>query len=95
MSAYTWIVTRDTQLGDSSDAVGRIGPPGAAGRAPFDRVIREGAHFRMLSAAGEVQFSGYILGRYDGREPLEDYGRANGCTVIEYERDGQWYPLDG
>ena len=69
MSEYTWIVTRDSVLGDSSDAVGKIGPRGATKREPFDRVIIDGEHFRMLSADGEVQFSGYILGAFDGREP--------------------------
>lgn len=94
MSRYTWIVTRDTVLGDSSDAVGRIGPPGAKDRAPFDRVIRDGAQFRMLDAAGTVQFSGYILGEYSGHEPLDDFGRASGCVRIEYERGGEWQALD-
>jgi hypothetical protein len=72
---YTWIVTRDTILGDSSEAVGKIGPSGAANRAPFDSVIIHGEHFRMLNDAGEAQFSGYILGNYRGHEPLDDYGR--------------------
>ena len=52
--------------------------------------IIEGDHFRLLNEDGNVQFSGYILGEYTGREPLEDYGRANGCTAIEYEHEGSW-----
>ena len=94
MSRYTWIVTADSILGDSSDAVGRIGPKGAEGRARFDTVIVQGEHFRMRNAAGEVQFSGYILGDYEGPEPLDDYGVANGCSDIEYEKDGQWVALE-
>ena len=94
LSSYTWIVTRDTILGDSSEAVGKIGPSGAQNRAPFDKVIIYGAHFRMLNAAGEAQFSGYILGTYSGREPLDDYGSENGCTSIEFERDGEWLSLE-
>ena len=94
MSSYTWIVTRDSVLGDSSDAVGRIGPKGAANRARFDQVIINGEHFRMLNAEAEPQFSGYVLGQYDGREPLDDYGADNGCTAIEYERDGEWFSLE-
>ena len=89
-AAYTWIVTRDAVLGDTSDAVGRIGPPGVRGRAPFDRVIREGAHFRLLDAAGDSQFSGYIMGTYRGSEPLDDFGRDNGCVRIDYEGEGGW-----
>ena len=94
MSTYTWIVTRDTVLGDTSDAVGKIGPSSAKKRERFDKVIIDGAHFRMLNAGDEVQFSGHILGEYHGREPLEDYGRENGCVRIEYEQDGDWIPVE-
>ena len=95
MSNYTWIVTRDTILGDSSEAVGKIGPPGSKNRAAFDSVIIHGEHFRMLNMAGEAQFSGYILGEYRGPEPLSDYGLANGCSRIQYERDGEWVEVKG
>jgi hypothetical protein len=90
---YTWIVTRDTILGDSSEAVGKIGPSGSTNRAPFDSVIIHGEHFRMLNDAGEVQFSGYILGQYRGNEPLDDYGAKNGCAFIEFEQEGHWVSL--
>ncbi len=91
---YTWIVTRDTILGDSSEAVGKIGPSGSPNRASFDSVIIHGEHFRMLNDAGEAQFSGYILGNYHGREPLDDYGSENGCSLIEFEQDGEWLSLE-
>lgn len=90
MSKYTWIVTRDSLLGDTSEAVGKIGPSGAKARERFDVVILNGEHFRLLDAMGRAQFSGYIIGEFAGSEPLEDYGRANGCVSIEYERDGRW-----
>jgi len=93
-SHYTWIVTRDTILGDSSQAVGKIGPSGSSNRAPFDSVIIHGEHFRMLDDAGEAQFSGYILGNYRGPEPLDDYGSGNGCCMIEFEHDGEWLSLE-
>lgn len=91
---YTWIVTRDTILGDSSEAVGKIGPSGSSERAPFDSVIIHGEHFRMLNDSGEAQFSGYILGNYRGHEPLDDYGAENGCSMIEFEHDGEWVSLE-
>jgi len=91
---YTWIVTRDTILGDSSEAVGKIGPSGSKNREPFDAVIIHGEHFRMLNDAGEVQFSGYILGQYQGSEPLDDYGSENGCAKIEFELEGGWVSLE-
>ena len=94
MNKYTWIVTRDTVLGDSSDAVGKIGPKGAENRARFDKIIIHGEHFRLLNEAGETQFTGYILGEFEGREPLDDYGLENGCNDIQYERDGEWIPLE-
>ncbi len=92
MSKYSWIVTRDTILGDTSDAVGKVGPSGAENRARFDKIIIHGEHFRLLNADGQVQFTGYILGEYAGTEPLLDYGNANGCTAIEYELEGEWVP---
>ena len=94
IARYTWIVTRDTILGESSEAVGKIGPSGSTNRAPFDAVIIDGEHFRMLNDAREAQFSGYILGDYRGHEPLEDYGSENGCAFIEFERDGEWLSLE-
>ncbi len=93
MSKYTWIVTRDAVLGDSSDAVGKIGPKGEKDRERFDKVILNGAHFRLLNEDNQAQFTGYILGDFQGLEPLIDYGRDNGCSRIEYERDGDWVAL--
>ena len=90
MSEYTWVITRDSVLGESSDAVGKVGPSGADRRQPFDVVIRDGDRFRLLNGEGRVEFSGYILGKYEGAEPLADFGRDNGCTTIEYARDGDW-----
>ena len=92
---YTWVITQDKILGDSSDAVGKVGPSGAKERARFDVVIREGEHFRLLNQYGKAEFSGYILGDYTGAEPLEDFGRENGCTDLEYESDGKWVASDG
>jgi hypothetical protein len=94
VTKYTWIVTRDTVLGDSSDAIGRIGPPGATGRARFDQVIVHGEHFRLVNGKGEPQFVGYILGEYEGGEPLVDYGESADCVAIEYEVRGSWISLD-
>jgi len=93
MSKYTWIVTRDAVLGDSSDAVGKIGPRGESEHERFDKVITRGDHFRLLNERGEIQFTGYILGDFQGREPLIDYDFNNGCTDIEFERNGEWIAI--
>lgn len=90
MSDYIWIVTQERLLGDSSDAVGQIGPRGASKPVRFDTVINRGLHFRLLTKDGAPRYVGYILGELSGFEPLDDYGRQNGCTDIEYERDGRW-----
>lgn len=94
MSQYTWIVSQGQIVGDSSGSVGHIGPPHAKNRARFDIVIKSGQRFRLLDADGNMRYLGYIYGEYEGREPLEEYGRGKGCVAIEYERDGRWVRLD-
>ena len=90
MSKYTWIVTKDEVDGNISDAVGKIGPPGERHRYRFDRVITGGKEFRLLTSTGQVKFSGFILGEYEGPEPLEEYGREQGCVSIQYREGGRW-----
>lgn len=90
MSEYTWFVSHGTIVGDSSGSVGQIGPSGAKDRVRFDIVIREGRQFRMLDEHSEVRYSGWIHGKYSGREPLEEYGSEKGCVRIELEHDGEW-----
>ena len=93
MGKYTWVIVRDKVLGSSSDAVGMVGPGGEGDRARADQVIREGTPFRMRTLSGEVRFYGYILGEYEGPEPLQDFGLAHDCTAIEYRRNGTWIEL--
>ena len=93
MSKYTWIVTQDSILGDKSDAVGKIGPSGARNRARFDTIIAQGKRFRLRNGSGDVVFVGYIVGQFEGPEPLEDYGLDNGCAKIEYNHAGRWLSL--
>ena len=94
LSNYTWIVTKDEIEGDVSDAVGKIGPPGASSRHRFDRVISGGAEFQLLDTSGNVKFTGFILGDYQGSEPLEEYGLNFGCVSIAYRRNGRWISLE-
>ena len=93
MHHYTWIVTRDSVLGDSSDTVGMVGPAGASQREAFDVVITVGERFRMSSRTGQVKFVGYILGEFEGSEPLLDFGFQNGCDTVEYDCGGEWISL--
>lgn len=93
MRAYTWVILHEKVLGTSSDAVGIVGPGGGKGRARADRVIREGEAFRMRSLDGRIKYYGYILGDFDGTEPLRDFGLGNECTAIEYKQNGAWLEL--
>ena len=93
-SEYTWIVTQGAIVGDSSGMVGQVGPAGAKKRARFDTVIQKGAHFRLLDAAGNLRYSGYIVGHYTGFEPLDEYGHKKGCNSIEFDRNGVWTALE-
>lgn len=85
MKNYTWIVARDNVTGEDSDAIGKLGPAGANGRAGVDEVVSRGAHFRLLNGDGHVCYTGYILGEFAGEEPLDEFGRTRGCTRIEYD----------
>lgn len=93
LSGYTWIVTKDEVGGEVSDAIGKIGPPGAPTQFRFDRVIAGGAEFRLFDSEGRARFSGFILGRYKGPEPLLEYGYEFGCIAIAYKRNGRWVPM--
>lgn len=89
---YTWLVTGSCQGDDTSDFVGRIGPQGSA-QAGVHKIIEGGAHFRMCGSDGTVRYTGYIVGEWNGLEPLEEYGKDRGCSRIEYERGGSWRNL--
>ena len=92
MSKYTWVITQDDVPGDVSSAFAKIGPSGVTDRMSLGKVIQGGEHFRLLTSAGEVKYTGYIHGDYSGPEPLDDYGRSNECVDIEYDVGG---PLGG
>jgi hypothetical protein len=87
---YTWVITMDIVPLDVTNPSVKVGPSGSKNRAPLGDVIKRGEHFRLLNSSGEARISGYILGEYQGREPLDDYGRELGCTDIQYKRGGEW-----
>lgn len=91
---YRWVIVRnDTALDQTSSRTARIGPSGASPALLVPRIMENGERFRLRDGNGAVRFTGSILGEYRGDEPLEDYGRANGCVRIEYEREGRWVSL--
>lgn len=45
----------------------------------------------MKDGDGNIVYRGRITGRYDGFEPLYDFGIPNaGCTEIWYFENGKW-----
>lgn len=91
---YTWVITRHVISFESSSLELHKGRGGANDRAPLSVMIRQGERFRMFGAENKAPICGYIVGEYTGLEPLEDYGRAVGCTAIEYKRGGKWVRAD-
>ena len=85
---YTWVITETSPLpNDMSRKVATVGPSGAEKSVPITAVIQKGQRFSLLTAVGEVMFTGYIYGDYMGREPLAEFGWHNGCTKIEFDAD--------
>ena len=90
MRKYTWIVTRDEVDGSISAAVRKVGTPGEQHCYRLDRVITGGKEFRLLMPAGQVKFSGFILGDYGGLEPTDEFGRDIGCVSMQCRNGGRW-----
>jgi len=88
--SYAWVVTRHVPYMESDATVGQLGPKGAAKVYRVNEIILKGRPFRMRDQDGALKYSGHLLGKVAGFEPLEDYGRAHGCTSIEYEQGGFW-----
>ena len=98
-SRYAWIIDVDHlgegQPGTNNNAVGMIGPRDASD-AVSKRLAttKEGQGFRMYDDDGTLYYEGRIVGRYEGFEPLDDFGTPNaGCTSIQYQHNGQWETL--
>ena len=88
-----WIITRDhVNNGASVDVSG----PRGTSAADFVNARKEGEVFRLLDDDGIAYLRGKIWEgpEASGFEPLDDYGRAFGCTSIEYAgADGLWNTL--
>ena len=62
-------------------------------KLPLPELIRTGYRFRLLDANGSQKMSGFIAGKFKGREPLDEYGKSFGCTIIEYQSKQKWIRL--
>ena len=89
---YAWVITKAFGEGEE-EMVGLEGPSNHC----FDPMVvqERGVVFRLYDDDGNLCFQGYIIGKYNGFEPLDDWGRGGyGCTEIRY-RDyySEWKPL--
>ena len=72
--AYRWEITTDLI---DDNLVGVKGPSGCD-----EKITENKAQFRLIDDDGEVYCRGFIYGDYEGFEPLDDFGRSLGCTMI-------------
>ena len=89
-SKYTWVITQDQAPHESGSRVIHHGPNASRMKLPLPELVRTGHRFRLLDRFGTEKMSGFIAGKFKGPEPLDEYGRQFGCTVIEYERKRKW-----
>lgn len=92
---YAWYITKDQTAGTSS--VGLYGPNDAQVELKA-KAKRHGRPFRLTDADGTVMYYGRIHteapeGSADDFGPLDDFGRANGCTGIQYRDGREWVEL--
>lgn len=88
-SEYSWIIVKDN-IADKEvtppsnlNAVGMIGPYDSTA-TPEE--IKKGEKFRMSDDDNEIYYYGFIIGDYEGFEPVFDFGMPNaGCVNIEYK----------
>lgn len=96
MSRYSWVITKDfTECDDNNYIVPDpfvIGPRGATKN--MEEIVKTGEQFRMYDDDKKLYYEGFITGKYEGFEPLDDYGMPNaGATEIQYFKDGEWNTL--
>ncbi len=90
---YVWCITED-HINDGAE-VGTVGP-----NKPDDELVVMcssgfGTKFKMYDDDGVLYYSGVINGKWDGFEPLDDFGTPSaGCTRIKYQNAvGVWVAL--
>lgn len=104
MGKYAWIITKDHLYKDGDapngtlgsldkSAQGTLGPSNPLTESGH-KITTNGEHFRMLDDNRELYYEGFIIGDYDGFEPLDDFGTPDsGCTIIQYKGHGTWSDL--
>lgn len=93
-SRYNWVLVSECTGGSTWERAVQTGPQDALDTASVEILIARGERFRLRDSGGEIRYTGFILGSFSGREPLEDFGAAHGCTGIEYDCGGKWIALE-
>ena len=90
---YRWVIDKDhyaephAKEGTNLNAKGIEGPNS---KHDLSLTINDNmGRFSMYDDDDQCVYEGRIWGRYDGFEPLDDYGTPNfGCTKVKL--DGEW-----
>ena len=97
-SMYGWIIDTD-HLAETGEDGGRddsetVGPHDIPDALEERLENGEGERFKMYDDDEVLYYTGRIVGRYTGFEPLEDFGEPNaGATTIHYFSRGKWRQL--
>ena len=81
---YRWIITKDNiTRNEFENSVGMSGP-----EKHDELLVENRARFSLWDKDGDCCFEGTLDGDYEGFEPLDDFGLAQGCTGIKL--NGEW-----
>jgi hypothetical protein len=99
---YAWTITKDhiadfsKPRGTNSNAEGMVVNVGNA-KFTHNEILSmtDKEYFQMTDDDDELYYEGYIIGDYDGFEPLDDFGQPNaGATTIKYlNNSGELAPI--
>ena len=89
---YAWLITAGG-VEDTAANLGKLGPPGTKRLFPLRKILSEGRQFRLRNQDGKIAFTGNIVGKFKGPEPINDFGLDHGCFRIEYLRGEEWMEL--
>jgi len=84
---YRWIITKDHIADNSEPEQSNCNAKGVQGPRYGDPTLDTNPKdFQMYDDDGNLYYDGTIFGKYEGFEPLDDFGMPNaGCTGIKYD----------
>ncbi len=92
-SKYSWYFEEDDSYGEGKGPIHPVSGPSGSTRLK-EEIKRDGKKFRLLDDDKNIYGYGWIVGDYDGFEPLDDYGTPGlGATEIQYQNNGRWETL--